>query len=99
MRTRLLVLACAIAILAMVSSTYAYKREKQYKEPNLPPSIVHSAPCKELAPGVYDCGNRANKNRHEDKKSGRWKITFRPTDDVTITAKSKAEREARKNND
>ena len=86
-----------IAAIAVAIPTHAYKREKQYKEPNLPPGIVHSAPCKQLAPGVYDCGNRRNHNRSVNKKTGRWKVTIKPTDDIVITAKSKAEREAEKN--
>ncbi len=70
-----------------------HERQPSTAEPNLPPGIIHEAHCKTLAPGVYDCGNHKNKGAHQNKRSGRWKIVVRPTDKVTITAQSKAERE------
>ncbi len=90
-------MAGMLSIALCAGNGYAYQRVKRHKEPNLP-GIIHSAPCVQVAPGVYDCGDHKNHNRKKVPKSGRWKITVRPTDDITITAKSKAEREAEKAN-
>lgn len=96
MKVRLFAFACIVIAVALASTSHAWKREKRTKQPHLP-GIIHTAPCKELAPGVYDCGSHKNPGRKQDKRSGRWKITVRPTDDITITAKSKSEREFEKN--
>ena len=86
----------ASSLVIAASNAYAWKQERRHKNPNLP-GIIHSAPCKELAPGVYDCGQHKNQARREHKRTGRWKVTVRPTEDITVTAKSKAEREFEKN--
>lgn len=96
MKTLALFLACAVTMGVLAPVSHAWKRERRHKKPHLP-GIIHSAPCRELAPGVYDCGQHKNHARREHKRTGRWKVTVRPTDDITITAKSKAEREFEKN--
>lgn len=91
--TWVFVFAFVAVTACLASEGISYQHERKKVQPNLP-GIIHSAPCVELAPGVYDCGNHKNPNRQKVPKSGRWKITVRPIDDITITARSKAEREA-----
>ena len=95
MKTLVAAMAGLLCAVMCVGASHAYKRVKRHKEPHLP-GIIRSAACIQVAPGVYDCGDHKNHNRKKVPKSGRWKITVRPTDDITITAKSKAEREAEK---
>lgn len=88
---------CIMTATVVAFPASAYKRESTKRTPKLP-GIIHAGSCTELAPGVYDCGNKKNEHRVQNKKTGRWKIVYRPTADVAITAQSKAEHEAKKNN-